>query len=96
MGSDAARFWVDQLYYGGDDNWRLPSVNSSNVASLRYAYDGSCDGGYNNTIGELGHMFYNNLGNIGRNFQSNKVAIYRNTVGNSRVAKNNLFVASCK
>ena len=30
------------------------------------------------------------------NFQSNKVAIYRNTVGNSRVAKNNLFVASCK
>jgi hypothetical protein len=66
MGPDAARLWIDQLDYGGYDDWRLPSVNSINGASLCYAYDGSCDGGYNNTMGELGHMFYNNLGNIGR------------------------------
>ncbi|MDG1773238.1 MAG: VPLPA-CTERM sorting domain-containing protein [Oceanicoccus sp.] len=46
-----------------------------NPTSPCYAYDGSCDMGFNNTTGELGHMFYNNLGNLGRydtngNFQS--------------------------
>ena len=65
MGWDAAKTWADQLSYGGFDDWRLASANLMNGASPCYATDGSCDRGYNNTTGELGHMFYNNLGNLG-------------------------------
>jgi hypothetical protein len=36
-----------------------------NAANPCFAYDGSCDQGYNNSTGELGHMFYRNLGNLG-------------------------------
>ena len=60
-----ANAWADQLSYGGYDDWRLPSANLMNPTNPCYAYDGSCDRGYNNTAGELGHMFYNNLGNLG-------------------------------
>ena len=67
-----ANTWADQLSYGGYDDWRLPSANLMNPTSPCYADDGSCDKGYNNTTGELGHMFYNNLGNLG----------YRDTNGN--------------
>ncbi len=61
-----ANTWADQLEYGGYDDWRLASANLMNGASPCNAYDGSCDIGFNNTTGELGHMFYNNLGNLGR------------------------------
>ncbi len=60
-----ANAWADQLSYGGYDDWRLPSANLMNPTNPCYAKDGSCDRGYNNTTGELGHMFYNNLGNLG-------------------------------
>lgn len=60
-----ANTWADQLSYGGFDDWRLPSANLVNGASPCTAYDGSCDYGYNNTTGELGHMFYTDLGNLG-------------------------------
>ena len=69
-----ANTWADQLEYGGYDDWRLPSANLMNPTSPCNAADGSCDLGYNNTTGELGHMFYNNLGNLG----------YRDTNGNSQ------------
>ncbi|ARN72638.1 VPLPA-CTERM sorting domain-containing protein [Oceanicoccus sagamiensis] len=62
---DDANAWADQLNYGGFDDWRLASANLINGASPCFAYDGSCDRGYNITTGELGHMFYNNLGNLG-------------------------------
>ena len=58
-----ANTWAAQLSYGGFDDWRLASANLMNGASPCYAADGSCDRGFNNTTGELGHMFYNNLGN---------------------------------
>ena len=60
---ETANTWADQLSYGGYDDWRLPSANVMNPTSPCYATDGSCDSGFNNTTGELGHMFYNNLGN---------------------------------
>jgi hypothetical protein len=46
----AAKEWVDQLDYGGFEDWRLPSVREIT------------DQGYNITTGELGYMFYVNLG----------------------------------
>ena len=61
----AANTWAAGLSYEGYDDWRLASANLMNAASPCYAADGSCDRGYNNTTGELGHMFYNNLGNLG-------------------------------
>jgi hypothetical protein len=62
---DDAKAWAAQLSHGGYEDWRLASANLMNGASPCYATDGSCDRGYNNTTGELGHMFYNNLGNLG-------------------------------
>ncbi|MDA7855844.1 hypothetical protein N9A51_01295 [Pseudomonadales bacterium] len=50
----AANTWVDQLVYEGYEDWRLPSVASSNIS------------GYNLTNGELGFMYYSNLGNVAR------------------------------
>ena len=61
-----ANTWVSGLSYGGYDDWRLPSANLINSADPCYANDGSCDRGFNNTTGELGHMFYTNLGNLGK------------------------------
>ena len=60
-----ANTWAANLSYGGFDDWRLASANLMNGASPCYATNGSCDEGYNNTTGELGHMFHNNLGNLG-------------------------------
>ncbi len=62
-----ASTWAAQLEYGGYDDWRLPSANLLNPTNPCSADDGSCDTGYNNTTGELGHMFYNNLGNTDGN-----------------------------
>jgi hypothetical protein len=66
-----ANAWAAQLEYGGYDNWRLPSANLMNPTSPCYHPDGRCDKGYNNTTGELGHMFYYNLGNLGYRDASN-------------------------
>ena len=69
-----ASAWATQLEYSGYDDWRLPSAKIMNAANPCYGSDGSCDLGYNNTTGELGHMFYNNLENRG----------YRNTLGSAQ------------
>jgi hypothetical protein len=60
-----ANTWAAQLSYGGFDDWRLASANLIDANNPCNSNDGSCDEGYNNTTGELGHMFYNNLGNLG-------------------------------
>ena len=65
MGWVAAKAWAAQLNYGGFDDWRLPTANLLNASDPCESYDGRCDMGFNNTISELGHMFYNNLANLG-------------------------------
>ena len=61
-----ANTWANNLSYGGYDDWRLASANLINInTEACIANDGSCDGGFNNTTSEMGHMFYNNLGNLG-------------------------------
>ncbi len=62
----SAKEWVQSLDYGGFDDWRLPS------AGLIYGHNpcpgyhsGTCDRGFNNVSGELGHLFYHSLGNKG-------------------------------
>ena len=61
-----AKAWVNNLNYKGITGWRLPSANMMNPTSPCWAYDGSCDMGYNNTTGEMGYMFYNHLGNLSK------------------------------
>tara|TARA_R110002072_G_scaffold302988_1_gene490740 strand:+ start:1626 stop:2333 length:708 start_codon:yes stop_codon:yes gene_type:complete len=60
--------WVDQLVYGGFDDWRLPNLAPSNGVSYddTWAYDGSSDRGYNITspASELAYMFYVNLNGV--------------------------------
>ena len=61
-----ANIWVDQLSYGGHDDWRLPTlrlITPDDPDCVRY--DGSCNRGYGNTNGELGNLFYTSLGNPG-------------------------------
>jgi hypothetical protein len=58
-----AMAWVEQLTYGGYDDWRLPTA---------YNQDGSGPAGgagdaYNKTGSELGHLFYTELGGIAGN-----------------------------
>ena len=62
---DQAQTWVDNLSYGGYDDWRLPSANLINGASPCIDNSGSCDSGYNIKRSELGHMFHTNLANLG-------------------------------
>lgn len=52
---DQAQAWVAQLNYGGYGDWRLPSGRL--IGSSGFSYDGSTDNGYNNTRGEIGHLF---------------------------------------
>lgn len=64
MNLNDAKTWVNNLSYGGYDDWRLASASLINPNPC-VANDGSCDAGFNNTTSEMGHMFYNNLGNLG-------------------------------
>ena len=64
----AAGSWANNLVYGGFDDWRLPTHNSSDTnCSKSYNFGG--DGwpleyfGYNCTGGEIGHLFVTDLGN---------------------------------
>ena len=66
MSWDDAKTWANDLSYLGHNDWRLPSAKLMNHSDPCFAKNGSCDKGYNNTNGELGHMFYTNLNNIGR------------------------------
>jgi hypothetical protein len=65
MRQPQAQYWVDHLVYGGFTDWRLPSANAlSQNGYYCISNDGSCDFGYNNTRGEMGHLFHE-LGNKG-------------------------------
>jgi len=72
MNWSTADAWANNLVYGGFDDWRLPTTNttvSSNCAAnfdpgggfpLQYF-------GFNCTGSEMGHMFYNEFGAIAGN-----------------------------
>ena len=56
----AANLWVNNLDYGGFNNWRLPSIRDKQFS------------GYNIASSELGYMFYENLDNeAGQSILSN-------------------------
>lgn len=70
-----AKAWVDQLAYGGYDDWRLPTLGPVNGVQFRAVF--SCDGSSDYSYGisapglasagftgnELAYMYYVNLGN---------------------------------
>jgi len=60
--------WVDNLVFGGLDDWRLPNFLPGNGVSydFGFSFDGSTDRGFNNTglNNELGHLFANSLNNV--------------------------------
>ena len=64
-----AKMSVDNLVYGGYDDWRLPEADPVNgiVYNTNCSSDGSTDCGNNiiSTNNELAYMFYVNLANIG-------------------------------
>ena len=70
MGSWAAANWVEDLIYGGFNDWRLPSILPESITNSDSCYgdwnglksgDGLCTGKI--ATGELGFMYYKNLGN---------------------------------
>ena len=61
MNWNEANLWVDQLSYGGYEDWRLPrALDGLSV----FGYDGSTTSGFNIISSELGYMHYVNLGNL--------------------------------
>ena len=66
---NTAKLTVDNLVYGGYDDWRLPKADPVNgiAYNTNCSSDGSTDCGYNiiSTKNELAYMFYVNLANIG-------------------------------
>lgn len=61
MYRDQAQLWVDDLVYGGLDDWRLPSARL--IGDEASSTDGSTDVGWNNIRSELGHLYYVDLQN---------------------------------
>jgi hypothetical protein len=53
-----AMAWVDQLVYGGYDDWRLPTALNQDGSGP----DGWSNDAYNKNGSELGHLFYDELG----------------------------------
>ena len=68
MTQQQAAAFVDQLKYGGFDDWRLPITTPINGLNFNFswAYDGSTDSGYGikDSHSEMMYMYYINLGNI--------------------------------
>lgn len=66
---EEANTWASNLTYGGNTNWRLPTLRPVNGAEFQYdfAFDGSTDWGYNITSpnSELAYMYHVNLRNRG-------------------------------
>jgi len=56
--------WVDDLVYGGYDDWRLPTTVDGPDARVVIGYDGTTTAGWNITTSEMGYMFYENLENL--------------------------------
>lgn len=67
-GAQAWIGYLNSIAFGGHQDWRLPatvSVTGTTAFDVAFSYDGSTDVAYNNTTGELGHLFYTELGNHG-------------------------------
>jgi hypothetical protein len=54
-----------ELYGVTFSDWRLPTAAVGDRSSPDWFWDGTGDEGYNNTTGELGHLYYESLGNLG-------------------------------
>ena len=52
---DAANIWVNNLVYGGYDDWRLPALRNQNV-NERCSPQGICS--------EMAYMYYTNYGKV--------------------------------
>lgn len=65
MNWSSAVTWADNLVFAGYDDWRLPSAGLLAPNSPCFAYDGSCDVGYNITrdAAELANLWLDSLGN---------------------------------
>jgi len=64
---DEAFIWIETLNnskYLGYNDWRLPTTLPG--TDMTFSFDGSTDHGYNNTVTEMGYLFYSELGNLGR------------------------------
>ena len=59
-----AQAWVDNLVYGGFDDWRLPTtLQADSSCSSQYPHaTGTISYSYNCSGSELGHLFYDELG----------------------------------
>ena len=67
MNWTTANNWANNLVYGGFDDWRLPTTNTtaSSNCSLNFNPGGGFPQqyfGFNCTGSEMGHMFYNEFG----------------------------------
>ena len=71
--------WVEQLTYGGFDDWKLPQtlpINGSEYDFIGFNPNGSKDRGYNvsapgsvysgSTASQMAYMYYNSLDNLAR------------------------------
>ena len=62
-----ANNWANNLVYGGFDDWRLPTTNTTASSNCDENFDPGAGfpqqyHGYNCTGSEMGHMFYNEFG----------------------------------
>ena len=70
MNWNSAKYWAENLVYGGYSDWRLPNVAPVKITGFDYTnwgVDGTRDLGYNITSknSEMSYLFYVDLGNNG-------------------------------
>jgi len=53
---NAANAWVNNLVYGGYDDWRLPALSNPNVNESCFPYGSGCS--------EMAYMYYKNYGKV--------------------------------
>jgi hypothetical protein len=70
---DQAKTWVENLQYGGYEDWRLPTTPWPEGYPLGYT-------GFNCKLSEMGYMYYENLNNTSNDFSS---VIFIDGLGNA-------------